>query len=463
METGMGGRVLVTGATGYVGGRLVRALGRSGRPLRLLTRRPEALLDGAAPAVEVVGGDCLRPETLAPALDGVEAAYYLVHSMESGDAFGERDRRAAFNFGAAARAAGVKRIVYLGGLGDPGDALSEHLRSRQETGDILRASGVPVVELRASIVVGSGSLSFEMIRALVERLPLMVCPRWVRVRTQPIGADDVIAYLLAALDLREGQEGVYEIGGPDVLSYADLMLEYARRRGLRRVLIPVPFLTPRLSSLWLGLVTPLHARVGRELIDGLRNPTLVRSDRALDVFPIRPRPVGEAIASAVAAREGVRPVSPLVDVRAVRVSAPPPAAFAPIRRIGGARGWYAADALWRARGLLDRLLGGVGLRRGRLDPEQLRAGDVVDLWRVETYEPDRRLLLAAEMKLPGRAWLQFEVRPVATGSEIRQTAIFEPAGLAGLAYWYALFPIHAWIFRRMLRAIAARTLTPANS
>ena len=299
-----GGRVLVTGATGYVGGRLLAALEQTGAPLRCLARRPEALAGRVAASTEVVKGDCLDPATLPAALAGVDTAYYLVHSMGSGRSFAALDETAARHFGQAAQAAGVRRIVYLGGLGAAEEAeLSEHLRSRQQTGDVLRASGVPVVELRASIVIGSGSLSYEMVRALVERLPVMVCPRWVQVPTQPIAVDDLVAYVLAARDLPPGAEGVYEVGGPDAVSYRDIMMEYARQRGLRRWLIPVPLLTPRLSSLWLGLVTPLYARVGRKLIESLRNPTVVTSDRARKTFAVRPRPLREAIARALSGED----------------------------------------------------------------------------------------------------------------------------------------------------------------
>lgn len=474
-------RILVAGATGYVGGRLVAALERAGERVRCLARRPESLAWQVQAGTQVVQGDCLEPATLGPALDGVDAAFYLVHSLGAGADFAELDRRAARNFGAAARAAGVRRLVYLGGLGSPAEGLSEHLRSRQETGEILRESGVDVVELRASIVIGSGSLSYEMVRALVERLPVMLCPRWVRIEAQPIGIEDLVDYLAASLDLPGTGSRTYEIGGPEVVSYAEIMAEYALQRGLRRRLIGVPLLTPYLSSLWLGLVTPLYARVGRTLVDSIRNATVVRSDAARRDFPeLRPRPLREAIArarsledaelratrwcdaaSASAMRApawgGVRLGSRIVDSRSLSVAATPEQAFAPIRRIGGANGWYGANALWRSRGALDLLVGGIGLRRGRRDPDTLHAGDALDFWRVEACEPDRLLRLQAEMKLPGRAWLQFEVRPLADGrSEVRQTAIFDPRGLPGLAYWYLLYPLHAWIFRGMLREIGRR-------
>jgi len=472
-------RVLLTGATGYVGGRLRPALEQRGVALRCLVRRPRDLQGRVAPSTEIVEGDLLRGETLTGPLSGTDTAYYLVHSMGSGEDFAERDRLAAENFGRAAREAGVSRIVYLGGLGDSASPLSRHLASRQETGDRLRASGVPVVEFRASVVIGSGSLSFEMIRALVERLPVMICPRWVSAETQPIAVEDVLAYLLAALELSPGAAGIFEIGGPDRVTYGDLMKEYARQRGLRRALIPVPLLTPRLSSLWLGLVTPLYARVGRKLIDSLRNRTVVESKAAAETFQIRPRGIREAIARAIARedrevaetrwsdafsssglREGrsgaVNVGTRLIDSRAAFVPVEANSAFSAVRRIGGSNGWYYANLLWRARGYLDLIAGGVGLRRGRRDPENLAIGDALDFWRVEAVEPGRLLRLVAEMKLPGRAWLQFETTPAAGGTEIRQTAIFDPHGLPGLLYWWAMYPFHRRIFGGMLAAIARR-------
>ena len=469
--------ILITGATGYIGGRLIEALARDGHRLRCMARRPEYL--NVPAGTEAVAGDCLKPDTLAAALAGIHTAYYLVHSMGSTGDFQQEDRTAAANFGAAAHAAGVKKIVYLGGLGNAEQALSKHLRSRQETGSVLRACGVPVIELRASIILGSGSLSFELIRNLVERLPVMICPRWVRVLAQPIAIEDVIAYLEGTLDL-PAESRIFEIGGADRVSYADIMLEYARQRGLRRTLIYVPILTPRLSSLWLGLTTPVYARVGRKLIESIRHPTVVTDDSARTAFAVRPMGLREAIARAIRYEErefaatrwadavssgsthrswgGVQFGSRLVDVRSMIVPVDPATAFAPIRRLGGARGWYYGNTLWRLRGLLDLLVGGVGLRRGRRNPEDLRVGDALDFWRVEAYEPDRRLRLLAEMKLPGRAWLEFEVHSVPGGSEITQTAIFDPVGLFGLMYWYGIFPLHGRIFSGMLAGIAQRAV-----
>jgi len=396
--------------------------------------------------------------------------------MGSPGQFEKEDRQAARNFADAACDQGVQRIIYLGGLGNQDQALSAHLRSRHEVADILRSSGVPTIEFRASIVIGSASLSFEMIRALVQRLPVMICPRWVEVKAQPIAVEDVIAYLTEALELPVEQSAVFEIGGPDQVSYGEIMQEYARQCGLRRWMIPVPFLTPRLSSLWLGLVTPIYARIGRKLIDSMKNPTLVCDPSALTTFGIKPKGLREAIERAFHNENqefaqtfwsdalssggktiswgGVRFGTRLVDSRTINVLVPPALAFAPIQRIGGSNGWYFANFLWWFRGFLDLLVGGVGLRRGRRDPHTLAAGDALDFWRVESFEPNRRLSLVAEMKVPGRAWLQFEVESNSLGSVIRQTAIFDPAGLAGLLYWYTLYPVHCYIFKGMLRKIA---------
>jgi uncharacterized protein YbjT (DUF2867 family) len=475
--------VLVTGGTGYIGGRLIAALEAEGVPVRALARRPEALASRVGPATQVVRGDVLDEASLDAALAGVHTACYLVHSMGAAHDFAERDRQGAERFGRAARRAGVRRIVYLGGLGDPGESLSPHLLSRHETGDVLRASGVPVIEFRASIVIGTGSLSFDMVRALTERLPVMICPRWVAIKAQPIAVDDVLAYLRAALDRPEGEGAIYDIGGPDVVSYGDIMREYARQRGLRRLMIPVPLLTPRLSSLWLGLVTPLYARVGRKLISSLRNATVVRDTTALEVFAITPRSLSDAMARAIASADSpagaarwsdsrsaadIAPVAVpphgtvLTDARSLDVDVPARLAFAPIRRIGGERGWY-ADALWHLRAWVDLLAGGVGMRRGRRDPETVAVGDAIDFWRVIAYEPDRRLLLEAEMKVPGLARLEFRVDPIGDRrARIHQTARFVPSGLWGRLYWYALLPAHAVIFSGMIRAIARAALKDAD-
>ena len=364
---------------------------------------------------------------------------------------------------------------------------SPHLRSRWRVGDILRDSGATVIEFRASIVIGSGSVSFEMVRALVERLPVMITPRWVSVPAQPIAITDLLDYLQAALDVPVDSSRIFEVGGADVVSYGGLMQEYARQRGLRRRMIAVPVLTPRLSSLWLGLVTPVYARIGRKLIDSLRHASVVENPAPPSAFDIRPMGIADAIATAIrnedrdyaatrwsdalssSGRERVRGAvrfgTRLVDTRTATVAGAPEAAFAPIRRIGGNAGWYSANTLWKLRGFLDLLAGGVGVRRGRRHPDDLAVGDAVDWWRVESYEPGRRVKFYAEMRLPGRAWLEFEVTPApdGNGSIIRQTAEFDPIGLAGLIYWYALWPAHACVFRGMIRGIAGAAMANYNA
>jgi uncharacterized protein YbjT (DUF2867 family) len=471
-------RILVTGATGYVGGRLTRLLVQDGWSVRCLARQPERLGPRLPQGAEVVRGDLLDASSLPAAMHGVTTAYYLVHSMGATGDFERQDRLAADNFGAAAMAAGVQRIIYLGGLGEDAPALSVHLRSRHEVGERLRASRVPVVEFRASIIIGSGSLSFEMIRALVERLPIMITPRWVGVTAQPIAIEDVLSYLRQSASYEPGKSVIFEIGGPDRVSYGDLMREYARLRGLRRLMIPVPLLTPRLSSLWLGLVTPLFARVGRKLVDSIRHPTVVRDDSALRHFSVKPMSVREAMRRALcnedasfaqtrwsdamsAAGEsrawgGMRFGNRLLDSRTTHVAASPEMVFRTVQRIGGQRGWYYANWLWTLRGWLDLLVGGVGMRRGRRDPTQLEVGDALDCWRVEEIKASQRLRLIAEMKLPGRAWLDFEVDVENNGSRLRQTAMFDPVGLWGLAYWYGVWPLHQVVFAGMLRRIARR-------
>jgi uncharacterized protein YbjT (DUF2867 family) len=468
--------ILLTGATGYVGGCLLHELQRRGLAVRCLARRPEKLAGRTAPTTEVVVGDASDPADLARACAGIDVAYWLVHSMESGVDFERADRLAAERFATAAVAAGVKRIVYLGGLGADDDRLSAHLRSRHEVGAILRASGLDVVEFRASIIIGAGSFSFDLVRTLVERLPVMICPAWLATPTQPIAIADVVAYLAAAIDLPPGPPRIFEIGGPDRVSYGAIMREYARQRGLVRLLIPVPVLTPRLSSLWLKLVTPKYSKVGRKLIDGLKNPTVVTSDAALREFAIRPRDLAAAVGEAGQHEDrefagkrwadfadiddlphrygGVAEGTRLVDHRHAVVAVSPARAFAAIERIGGSHGWYACDWLWQLRGWIDLAMGGPGMSRGRRDPDTLVTGDTLDCWRVEICDPPRRLRLAAEMKMPGRGWLEFEVVPRDGDVTIHQTAVFDPRGLGGLAYWYAIWPLHELVFRRMLAGIA---------
>ena len=469
-------RILVVGASGYVGGRLVTALARRGDDLRLAGRDARQLSD-RFPGIEAIRADLLEPASLGPALQGVDVAYYLAHSMGGGEAgFAERDLHAARSFASAAARAGVSRIVYLGGLGDDATNLSHHLASRHEVGAELARHGVPVTEFRAAIVIGSGSASFEILRHLTERLPIMITPRWVATRCQPIAIGDVISYLVESLDHPE-VIGTVEIGGPDVLSYGEMMLRYAHLRGLRRLMIPVPVLTPKLSSYWVNLVSPVPARIARPLIEGLRNEVVVRDPGPATAFTVKPVSYDEAIAlaigraddevastwfdtfssrnrqtlDAIESTEGM-----IVDRRVRRLSATPDEVFAAVERLGGASGWPYANVLWRIRGLGDRLVGGVGMRLGRRDANRLRLGDALDFWRVEEIQRPNLLRLRAEMKLPGRAWLQYEVLPDSAGSRLVQTAFFEPKGVPGLAYWYGLHPAHAVIFRGMIRKLVAR-------
>jgi uncharacterized protein YbjT (DUF2867 family) len=472
--------ILTTGATGYIGGRLVSRLLEDGYRVRVLVRDPQRLQGRPwVERVQVAVGDVLHPETLPAALEDVTTAYYLIHSMMGGEDFHQRDLRAARNFGLAARQAGVGRLIYLGGLGDPDAELSEHLRSRQQTGDALREAGVPVTEFRAAVIVGSGSLSFEMIRYLTERLPAMICPRWVYTRTQPISIHNVLDYLLAALETPESSGEIIEIGGAQVVTYGEMMTGYAKARGLKRWMVPVPVLTPRLSSYWVHLVTPVPASIAQPLIQGLRNENIVRSDSALRLFPhIQPMDYQRSVELAleqldagnvettwsdalVTSQGDLPPVvlatheGMILEKRQLVVTAPANAVYRTFSGLGGKHGWLYMNWAWEIRGAMDRLVGGVGLRRGRRDPDELRVGDALDFWRVEAVEPDHLLRLRAEMKVPGRAWLQFQVRPHNNGTSLlSQTAFFAPKGLSGLLYWYLLYPIHALIFSGMIRKIA---------
>lgn len=470
-------RILVVGASGYVGGRLAARLLDRGHAVRLASRDPRGLSE-RFPGAEVVRVDLLDAGTLPAALEGIELAYYLAHSMAGGEAdFEERDLAAARAFARAAHAAGVGHIVYLGGLGDPSSQLSTHLASRQQVGAELAAHGVPVTEFRAAIIIGSGSASFELLRSLVEHLPVMITPRWVRTLCQPIAIRDVLDYLVGAAGHPE-RAGIVEIGGPDVLSYAEMMHTYARLRGMRRLMIPVPVLTPRLSSYWCNLVTPVPASIARPLIEGLRNEVVVRDPGPAAAFGILTTPFEQAVRRAIERTDGHEvestwfdslgvPGRPdltemgsregmIVDRQRRSVQATASVTFAEIERLGGTSGWPFANLLWALRGLLDRIVGGPGMRLGRRDPDHVRVGDAVDFWRVEAVRRPELLRLRAEMKVPGRAWLQYEVTRTSTGSRITQTAFFEPRGLSGLLYWYLLLPAHSLIFRGSIRELVKR-------
>ncbi len=479
----MSQNILVTGATGYVGGRLVPRLIAAGHSVRCLVRDPSRLDGRPWEGVDVAQGDMLEPDTLPPALEGIDTAYYLVHSMAAGEEeFARRDRQAALNFAQAAHKAGVKRIIYLGGLGERGAQLSEHLSSRQEIGDILRTGEVPVTEFRAAIVVGSGSMSFEMIRYLTERLPIMICPRWVKTLCQPISIGDVLAYLIAALDTPGSIGKTIEIGGADVLTYRQMLKAYARIRGLRRWLLSVPVLTPRLSSHWVNLVTPIPTNFARPLIEGLSSPVVVTNDLAGQLFPsIKPSGYREAVrvalegidlnmvetnwAGSLQSSAYVHPNTTklhveqgmIIEQRQRSVAASSDKVYKVFARIGGRNGWYYANWTWKLRAILDRLIGGVGMRHGRRDPFDVVPGDALDWWRVEAVERGKFIRLRAEMRLPGRGWLEFRVEPFAEGeTRLQQTAYFQPRGLAGLLYWYLLYPVHRLIFAGMIKEIAQR-------
>lgn len=466
-------RVLVTGATGYIGGRLVPRLLERGDTVRVLARDRARVLDRPwSNRVEIVEGDLLDPASLRAACTGMEAAFYLVHSMCSGDDFAERDRQAATNFVNAAR--GLRHVVYLGGLvppRTPGTSTSEHLASRAEVGSILR-EGLPATDIRAGPIIGSGSASFEMVRYLTERLPAMIAPRWILNPVQPIAVQDIVEYLLAAVGNTDSI-GVVEIGS-ESLTFKQMMQGYAAVRGLRRFILPVPVLAPRLAGLWVGLVTPIPNCIAVPLIEGVERPLSADTARARLLFPhVTPMPYRTAVARALDASNradvqtrwsdavGASETVTLVDregiIRETRtrfVDAPPDVVFRAFSTLGGDRGWLVWNWAWEIRGLIDRIAGGPGLRRGRRHPTILRPGDAVDFWRVESVHPPDLLRLRAEMKVPGRAWLQFQTAAENGGCRLVQTAFFAPVGLSGTLYWYALYPVHALIFNGLVKAIA---------
>ncbi len=471
--------VLVTGATGYIGGRLTSRLVERGLRVRLLVRDPRRLRGRWwENDVEMVQGDLFDFSSLERALDGVSEAYYLVHSMASGADFDERDRIAARNFVHAGQS--LKHCIYLGGLVPPAHDLSKHLQSRADTGAVLR-EGLPVTEFRAGPIVGSGSASFEMVRYLTERLPFMLAPRWITNQVQPIAVRDVLTYLLEAR--QRDPMGIVDIGGADRLSFRDMLRQYGEIRGLKRIIIAAPVLAPSLAALWIHKITPIPRSVAEPLVEGIVHPVVADTARARELFPdIEPMGYRTAVERALARmseravesrwsdalgagesyelldREGV-----LEETRAQYVDATPEQVFRAFCKLGGDRGWLVWNFLWRARGFLDRLVGGPGLRRGRRDPEQLLPGEALDFWRVEIVEPPRLLRLRAEMRVPGKAWLQFTAIPEGKGTRVLQTALFAPRGLLGLLYWYAMYPAHLFIFGDMVRAIAKLALSEPDS
>ncbi|WP_329042152.1 SDR family oxidoreductase [Streptomyces sp. NBC_00178] len=480
-------RCLVTGASGYIGGRLVPELLEAGHRVRCLARSPEKLRDYPwAGDAEVTKGDVTDADAVAAAMRDIDVAYYLVHALAGGPGFEKTDREAARIFGEQARAAGVKRVVYLGGLTPddvPARELSPHLRSRAEVGRILLDSGVPTTVLRAAVILGSGSASFEMLRYLTERLPVMVTPSWVSTRIQPISVEDVLRYLVGSAHMPADVNRAFDIGGPDVLTYRHMMEQYARVAGLRRVILPVPMLSPGLSSIWIGAVTPVPRQLARPLAESLRYEVVCSEhditryvpdgpgqpfsfDKALALALKRVREANVTTRWSSASTPGI-PSDPLptdpdwaggslyTDVRELDVDASPEALWRVIEGIGGVNGWYSFPLAWALRGWLDRLVGGVGLRRGRRDAQRLRVGDSLDFWRVEEIEPGRLLRLRAEMRLPGLAWLEMYAEVGENGrSHYRQRAIFHPLGLLGHAYWWSVSPFHAVVFGGMARNIA---------
>ncbi|MEN1681002.1 MAG: SDR family oxidoreductase [Planctomycetota bacterium] len=476
----LGKTVALTGATGYVGGRLAPLLLQQGLRVRCLARTPKKLEERPwrqLPGVEVVESDLAQPSFLADQLRGCDVAYYLIHSMVvAGEDYARTDQALAKTFAKACAEAGVRQIIYLGGLGELGDGLSEHLRSRRGVERILGSTGVPVTTLRAAMIIGSGSASFEILRYLVERLPVMLTPRWVDTECQPVAIADVLYWLAECLAKPDLAGRVLEIGGPDVLSYRALMKIMAEELGLRRrTVIGVPVLTPRLSSAWIGLVTPVTYRIARPLAEGLSNRVVVGDNDVQTVMPHEALSAREAIRKALSRIEaewvqtrwsaaGPMPGDPdwaggkvFIDQRSITIDANADAVFAAVCRVGGGHGWYAGDILWRLRGWMDTMVGGPGLRRGRRLKETIEYGEALDFWRVVGIERPRQLLLHAEMKLPGQAQLGFEIEPIGADSDratkLTMTAKFRPKGLMGIAYWYAVVPLHAFVFGGMLKGI----------
>jgi uncharacterized protein YbjT (DUF2867 family) len=475
--------VLVSGATGYVGGRLIPELLASGYRVRCMVRNMNRIpANSWNTEVEFVRGDVLEKNSLDHVFENIDIAYYLIHSMRgSQNNLVATEATAAKNFGEQAKAQGVKRIIYLGGIESKSANLSSHLKSRIETGEALRASGVSVTEFRAGVIVGSGSLSFELIRYLTERVPVLITPKWVLTETQPISIRDVLAYLKAAITTPESEDQIIEIGGADVLTYAEMFAKYAKIRGLNRPIIKVPVLTPRLSSLWVGLVTPINTKIARYLIDGLDNKITVSDGKAKEMFDIDPVSYSVAVSRALrrfdadmvetywsgSVSSGIlenhvyseldKSEGLIQERNILRVDATPDQAFSVISSLGGENRWLYANYLWRIRGFLDLLIGGIGMRRSRRSASNLKPGDTVDFWRVEKVQKPSYLLLRAEMKLPGSAWLEFSIAPAENKQcTITQTAYYEPKGLLGLWYWYLFSLPHKFIFPGMLRQIGKR-------
>lgn len=478
-------RILVSGANGYIGLRLTQALLEGGHEVTAVIRDkrrfPLSNFGGNENRLHRVEADFLDAGSLRDLPAGMDAAYYLIHSMGSGGDFAEKEGRCAENFSHAAKANGWKRIVYLGGLAADEGPLSEHLFSRRRVEAILRESGVPLTALRASIIVGSGSASFEIIRDLAEKLPVLITPRWVHTRCQPIAIRNVLGYLTGVLDHPETAGSSYDIGGPDVMSYLDLIKGYCEVRGLRRIFLPTRLLSPRLSSGWLCLLTSTSFPLARSLVDSLTHETVCHDGKIREVIPLELLSYRDAVGRALAriAQNHVPSswidslaagtLSPrlfdaikvpehgvLKDSQVVPLTAPRDEVISRVWAIGGAAGWPSMNWAWHLRGLVDKLTGGIGIRRGRRHPEDLRAGDALDFWRVLLADREKgRLMLYAEMKLPGEAWLEFAIEDAPGGQVLRQTATFRPQGLLGRLYWLAVLPFHWLLFPQMARKLAA--------
>lgn len=473
-------RILITGATGYIGGKLLHYLGQHHVGyIRCLTRNPQHL-QAKFPHLtfDCIEGDARDKTTVEKACEDIDIVFYLIHSMGSSSSFEAIDRNIADTVANACKRAQVKRIIYLGGLGEHSASLSDHLSSRHEVGHVLRQSGVPVTEFRASIIIGQGSLSFDMIQALVNRLPIMIVPRWVQKRAQPIDVDTVILYLYHALFLDDSVHHTIDIGGPEIVSYVDIMYRYASIKGLKRLIIKTPFLTPWLSSLWLGLITPVYARIGRKLISSIKFDTIISNTAAKDLFPtIIPPSLDESLKKAITSTPPIpvkwsdsasssfgtyhrihRYTKPyIIETQHIDINATCADVFVPIQTIGGDNGWYYGQWLWVLRGWIDLLCGGIGLRRGRRDPNILAVGDALDWWRVVEINSPYYLELKAEMKVPGKAWLVFSLDPIQSGCRLTQKAIFKPKGVWGFIYWYSLYPIHLYLFTGLLKSLQKKT------
>jgi uncharacterized protein YbjT (DUF2867 family) len=477
--------ILITGASGYIGGRLLSQLLKTNHTIISMVRRPDQFKKQNKLKHEIRYADTLNQDSLIKAFKKVDIIYYLVHSMSDKKNFMKAETISAKNVIAAAEKNNIKKIIYLGGLFKENSTLSNHLASRKKVGDILRSSSITCITFRASIIIGSGSLSFEMIRSLTESLPIMITPKWIRLKAQPISIKDVLSYLIDAIKINTKENPIFEIGGKDIVSYSDIMIEYAKQRNLKRFIIPVPILTPYLSSLWLSLLTPIYATIGKKLIDSIKHATVATCQiETKKQFKITPISMKKSIELAINDEENLftnthwasaysssgannswielRKGNKLIYTKNIEINSNIQNCFKTIQKIGGKNGWYYATFLWKIRGLVDILFQGTGHKRGRKHPEELHEGDFIDWWRVQQFSPPKILRLFAEMKLPGKAWLEFELKEISESKcNVYITAIFDPNGLLGKLYWYSLYPVHFFIFNGLLKSIKKRS-TPKN-